>query len=627
MQGLVHLLQQPHSLTRRATYHHVCPLLARTLQKLSLWATLVFFGYGSTLQISFALLLCVTRLMLQSHYDPYRDPLDNIFDYLCLIITALLGLGGVVLNSLQHEKALAIMGGDKERNRTTTADLNLISNGLSIVVIVVMVLFALFILHHVVLTQPRVRALIQKFRNMLRDRARRRWEQCMRPLRGVLQRCNTRLRPLRAVLQRIRLASSSGGDVGGGGGDGGSGGGGGGDGDDGDGGGGDGIGGGDGDGDGDGGGDGGGATDGGVTSIEMIGMEFAGAGETTSAASLETKNCISPVAYQHDNPPSQRRVLGMAAARADLNGNPPRGTSSSPTDRVHTRESNADSTAVTAAATRIAASATQVVDEDDQQGSYDVDELDSVTTTVAAANLHPNNEVTAPLELTSDNTSTSELTPLGNSVNGDARAGNAANAGDAGNAANAAKMTEACEARAPPPPPPPQQQQQPPPRVATVAVKRMKVDVEEEDEVAAMQSSLPSAIMGTNASTITADTAKARAPSGETHDTLVNEATRAEADGKASRLGEEADGGERSAARVGGAAASGVRKGAAGADAVQSLSPKKPQMREHVQKLRGRAAHNVYRRSVMGSSESFSGYVRTENEERRECGLERRVQR
>ena len=48
--------------------------------KLALWATLVFFVYGSSLQSSAGLLLCAARLVLHSHLEPYRDPVDNLFD-------------------------------------------------------------------------------------------------------------------------------------------------------------------------------------------------------------------------------------------------------------------------------------------------------------------------------------------------------------------------------------------------------------------------------------------------------------------------------------------------------------------------------------------------------------------
>jgi len=48
--------------------------------KLALWATLVFFVYGSSLQGSAGLLMCLARLVLHSRLEPYRDHIDNLFD-------------------------------------------------------------------------------------------------------------------------------------------------------------------------------------------------------------------------------------------------------------------------------------------------------------------------------------------------------------------------------------------------------------------------------------------------------------------------------------------------------------------------------------------------------------------
>jgi hypothetical protein len=74
------------------------PFLAPApLQKLFLWATLVFFKRGSLLQMGGALLLNTIRLVLHAHFEPYKDPVDNVFDFMMLIIAALTNLGGVML--------------------------------------------------------------------------------------------------------------------------------------------------------------------------------------------------------------------------------------------------------------------------------------------------------------------------------------------------------------------------------------------------------------------------------------------------------------------------------------------------------------------------------------------------
>ena len=138
--------------------------------KLALWATLVFFVYGSSLQSSAGLLLCSARLVLHSHFEPYRDPVDNLFDYLCLAITSLVGLGGLVLNSLEHEKNLAVIKSDKEWTRSAEGDINVVSEALNVLIIVVLVVFVVFGMHHLVATQPKVQALLRKCQYITRLR-------------------------------------------------------------------------------------------------------------------------------------------------------------------------------------------------------------------------------------------------------------------------------------------------------------------------------------------------------------------------------------------------------------------------------------------------------------------------
>ena len=51
-----------------------------------------------------AVLLTAIRLVLHAHFEPYKDPVDNLFDYLTLTISFLTGLGGVLLQGLDTEK-------------------------------------------------------------------------------------------------------------------------------------------------------------------------------------------------------------------------------------------------------------------------------------------------------------------------------------------------------------------------------------------------------------------------------------------------------------------------------------------------------------------------------------------
>ena len=47
--------------------------------------------------MSGAVLLTTIRLVLHAHFEPYKDAMDNLFDYLTLIIVALNGMCGVLL--------------------------------------------------------------------------------------------------------------------------------------------------------------------------------------------------------------------------------------------------------------------------------------------------------------------------------------------------------------------------------------------------------------------------------------------------------------------------------------------------------------------------------------------------
>ena len=71
----------PHQYTLVTPLLHAHSLKCYTADyKLALWATLVFFVYGSSLQGSAGLLMCLARLVLHSRLEPYRDHIDNLFD-------------------------------------------------------------------------------------------------------------------------------------------------------------------------------------------------------------------------------------------------------------------------------------------------------------------------------------------------------------------------------------------------------------------------------------------------------------------------------------------------------------------------------------------------------------------
>ena len=115
--------------------------------KLILWATLVFFGYGSQLQVGTALLLCVIRLKIHTRFEPYRARTDNWLDYIVLITTALLGLGGLMLQYLEAVKDFAVSKNDRAMNTSAVNSIRGVELSLNISVIAVMVAFVVFLLH------------------------------------------------------------------------------------------------------------------------------------------------------------------------------------------------------------------------------------------------------------------------------------------------------------------------------------------------------------------------------------------------------------------------------------------------------------------------------------------------
>ena len=129
--------------------------------KLVLWATLVFFSYGSQLQIGTALLLCVGRLALHAQFEPYRMTMDNAFDYVTLTITALFGLGGIMLQSMETFKNFAIYRGDERGSEASKSAISVVEMALNIMVVAVFVAFAFFWLHSLWLKRRKISAVLR----------------------------------------------------------------------------------------------------------------------------------------------------------------------------------------------------------------------------------------------------------------------------------------------------------------------------------------------------------------------------------------------------------------------------------------------------------------------------------
>ena len=129
--------------------------------KLVLWATLVFFRYGSQLQIGTALLLCVGRLALHAQFEPYRASTNNVFDYVTLIITALFGLGAIMLQSLETSKNLSILKGDLKGSEAIRDSIKIVDMVLQIMVIAVLVVYVVFSLHSLFLRRSAIFSMIR----------------------------------------------------------------------------------------------------------------------------------------------------------------------------------------------------------------------------------------------------------------------------------------------------------------------------------------------------------------------------------------------------------------------------------------------------------------------------------
>eukprot|EP00947_MAST-08B_sp_MAST-8B-sp1_P000179 g179.t1 len=82
------------------------------LHKVALWGSLVFFGYGSQLQLLVAVSLCFVRLLVHARLQPYESFWLNILDYAVLTFVTCLGLSGLTLNYLDMAKSEAVLRRD-----------------------------------------------------------------------------------------------------------------------------------------------------------------------------------------------------------------------------------------------------------------------------------------------------------------------------------------------------------------------------------------------------------------------------------------------------------------------------------------------------------------------------------
>jgi hypothetical protein len=128
--------------------------------KLFLWATLVFFRRGSLLQMGSAVLLTAIRLVLHAHFEPYKDPVDNLFDYLTLTISFLTGLGGVLLQGLDTEKEFSFSKSDDVGVETAKVAIAGVNMFLEVIVYVVVAVFSMFLAYAMVGRNAKVQHVI-----------------------------------------------------------------------------------------------------------------------------------------------------------------------------------------------------------------------------------------------------------------------------------------------------------------------------------------------------------------------------------------------------------------------------------------------------------------------------------
>ena len=107
------------------------------------------------------LLNCI-RLVIHAHFEPYRDPIDNMFEYLMLIISTLTGFGGVLLLGLDTFKEFALSKNDHVSVQNTVDAIYSVQLFLDIGVYTVITVFTLFFANIMVGHNEKVRRVCMK---------------------------------------------------------------------------------------------------------------------------------------------------------------------------------------------------------------------------------------------------------------------------------------------------------------------------------------------------------------------------------------------------------------------------------------------------------------------------------
>ena len=88
--------------------------------------------------------------------------MDNVFDYVTLIITALFGLGGIMLQSMETFKNFAIYRGDERGSTASKSAIAVVGMALNIMVVAVFIIFAIFWLHSLWLKREQITAVLRR---------------------------------------------------------------------------------------------------------------------------------------------------------------------------------------------------------------------------------------------------------------------------------------------------------------------------------------------------------------------------------------------------------------------------------------------------------------------------------
>jgi hypothetical protein len=115
-----------------------------------------------------ATLLTVIRLVLHAHFEPFRDPRDNLFDYKTYIGTSLISFGGMILLSLEVSKDFAMSKKDEVGIQFAEEAIVVVSTILDVAAWMMVVVFALFLINLMISQNKTASALVTRINGYFR---------------------------------------------------------------------------------------------------------------------------------------------------------------------------------------------------------------------------------------------------------------------------------------------------------------------------------------------------------------------------------------------------------------------------------------------------------------------------